>query len=183
MPEENQLKRLGTDRFPLLRWWRSWADANSVWEAMTTAEPYPVVMAMNSSGDFMCQGNTAYNWEALSKLDFIFEANLWQPPSAGMADILVPAQHWLEIPGCPRASQGSTGAMGANVNCIEPIGESMFDPMILVNFHKYAGVPYWPQKPDCPIPQRRTCSMTALNSSAIRGMSRSRNSRTTVGWM
>ena len=101
MPEENQLKRLGTDRFPLLRWWRSWADANSVWEAMTTGEPYPVVMAMNSSGDFMCQGNTAYNWEALSKLDFIFEANLWQPPSAGMADILVPAQHWLEIPGCP----------------------------------------------------------------------------------
>lgn len=155
MPEENQLKRLGTDRFPLLRWWRSWADANSVWEAMTTGEPYPVVMAMNSSGDFMCQGNTAYNWEALSKLDFIFEANLWQPPSAGMADILVPAQHWLEIPGCPRASQGSTGAMGANVNCIEPIGESMFDPMILVNFHKYAGVPYWPQKPDCSYPTEK----------------------------
>ena len=45
--------------------------------------------------------------------------------------------------------------MGANVNCIEPIGESMFDPMILVNFHKYAGVPYWPQKPDCSYPTEK----------------------------
>ena len=64
MPEENRLARLGSERFPLLRWFNSWADANTVWEAMTTGEPYPVVMAMNSSGDFMCQGNTTYNWEA-----------------------------------------------------------------------------------------------------------------------
>ena len=31
----------------------------------------------------------------------------------------------------------------------------MFDPMILVNFHKYAGVPYWPQKPDCSYPTEK----------------------------
>lgn len=98
MSNEDRLARLGSERFPLLRWFNSWADANSVWEAMTTHEPYPVVMAMNSSGDFMCQGNTAYNWEALKGLEFIFEANLWKPPSAGMADILVPAQHCLRFP-------------------------------------------------------------------------------------
>ncbi|MBQ6453946.1 MAG: molybdopterin-dependent oxidoreductase, partial [Coriobacteriales bacterium] len=157
IPEKNRLSKCGIERFPLTKWFNSWADANSVWEAMATGNPYPVTMAMNSSGDFMCQGNTAYNWAALCGLDFIFEANLFQPPSAGVADILVPAQHWIEIPGCPRASQGSHGAMGAHVRCIEPLGEAEFDPIILVKFFEYAGMPYWPAafNPNVPWPTEK----------------------------
>ncbi len=47
--------------------------------------------------------------KAFPNLDFFVCEDLWKTPTAGMADILLPAQHWLETD-CPRMSQGPSGA-------------------------------------------------------------------------
>ena len=138
---EQYCKVLGGDKIPLLKWWCMWADANTTWTAVLTGDPYPVVGAFNSSGDFMNQSNTAIAWEALKKLEFYVETNLWHTPGGGLCDIVLPAAHWLEL-SSPRSSQGSSGAMGATVKCIDPPGEAKFDGEIIRMLYEYKGLPY-----------------------------------------
>ena len=134
-------KLLGSDKFPLLYWWGMWADATTTWDAVLTGEPYKVVGAFNSSGDFMNQCNTSTAWEALKSLEFYVETNLWHTPGGGVCDIVLPAAHRLELSN-PRSSQGSSGAMGATVKCIEPPGEAKFDGEIIEMIYKEKGIPY-----------------------------------------
>ena len=54
---------------------------------------------------------------------------------------MLPAAHWLEL-SSPRSSQGSSGAMGATVKCIEPPGEAKFDGEIIEMIYKEKGIPY-----------------------------------------
>lgn len=134
-------KLLGSDEFPLLQWWGMWADAGTVWDAVLSGEPYTVVGAFNSSGNFMNQCNTAIAWEALKSLEFYVEANLWHTPGGGVCDIVLPAAHFLEL-SSPRSSQGSSGAMGATVKCIEPPGEAKFDGEIIEMLYREKGIAY-----------------------------------------
>lgn len=134
-------KLLGSEQFPLLQWWGMWADAASTWDAALSGEPYPVVGAFSSSGNFMNQCNTTTVWDALKKLDFYVEANLWHTPGGGVCDVVLPAAHWLEL-SSPRASQGSSGAMGATVKCIDPPGEALFDGEIVRKIYEYKKMPY-----------------------------------------
>ncbi len=134
-------KILGVEEIPLLYWWGMWADARTAWNAVLTGEPYPVVGAFNSSGDFMNQCNTTVVWEALQKLEFYVECNLWHTPGGGLCDIVMPAAHWLEL-SSPRSSQGASGGMGATVKCIDPPGEAKFDGEIYEMLYKEKGIPY-----------------------------------------
>lgn len=152
MLSEGQMdKILGSEEIPLLYWWGMWADAGTAWDAVLTGEPYPVVGAFNSSGNFMNQCNTTTAWEALKKLDFYVEANLWHTPGGTTCDIVLPAAHFLEL-SSPRSSQGSSGAMGATVKCIDPPGEAKFDGEIIKMIYQEKGVPYnvIPGFPDYP---------------------------------
>lgn len=74
-----------------------WGHANAEYKAMVTGEPYPLVAGINMSGDMLNQGNTTENWEALKHLDFFVQVDLWNAPTADLADILLPCTHWLEI--------------------------------------------------------------------------------------
>ncbi|MCD8316302.1 MAG: molybdopterin-dependent oxidoreductase [Eggerthellaceae bacterium] len=134
-------KLLGADDIPLLSWWGMWADATHTWNAVLTGEPYPVVGAFNSSGNFMHQCNTDVTWEALKKLDFYVENNLWHTPGGTTCDIVMPAAHFLEL-SSPRSSQGASGAMGATVKCIDPPGEAKFDGEIIEMLYEEKGLPY-----------------------------------------
>ncbi len=125
-------KAQGND-FPL---WRYGADASSIWRTILSSEPYPIKSAIIWSGDFMNQSNTLVAWEALNKLEFILEANLWHHPGGDLADVLLPVEHWLEIPGFARISQGAGGAYGANCNCIDPIGDVKFDCEIILDLYR-----------------------------------------------
>ncbi len=149
LSEGQMEKLLGIEQFPLLYWWGMWADAATVWDAVLTGEPYKVVGAFNSSGDFMNQCNTGTAWEALKSLEFYVECNLWHTPGGGLCDIVLPAAHWLEL-SSPRSSQGSSGAMGATVKCIEPPGEAKFDGEIIEMIYKEKGLPYNATNPDYP---------------------------------
>lgn len=134
-------KQLGRDKHPLFEWWALWANANSIWEAGVTGEPYPVKGAVCQSGDFMNMGNTTMAWETLQQLDFMFDIDLWHHPTSEMADIILPCTHWLEI-ACPRQSQGSGGALGACVPCVEPLAEARYDPEIVEELYRRVGLPW-----------------------------------------
>ncbi|MBQ6453521.1 MAG: molybdopterin-dependent oxidoreductase, partial [Coriobacteriales bacterium] len=143
-------KQLGIDKYPLQEWWAMWADANSVWEAGVTGKPYPVKGGVCQSGDFLSMGNSNMAWECLKQLDFFFNIDVWHHPTAELADVIMPAQHWLEV-STPRQSQGSGGMLGACVQCIEPPADTWYDPMIVEAFYKKLGI-QWGWDPSNPYP-------------------------------
>ena len=149
-PKEQWEKVIGSQDLPLLKWWRMWGHANAEYKAMVTGEPYPLVAGINMSGDMLNQGNTTENWEALKHLDFFVQVDLWNAPTADLADILLPCTHWLEID-CVRSSQGSHGAMGATCKVIDPPGEAKFDVDITIGLYKACGQPWGPD-PENPWP-------------------------------
>ena len=110
-------------------------------DAILTGDPYPVRGGLCEASGFMNQGNSTKYWEALNALDFFVVQDLWKTPAAGAADILLPVYHWLEVD-CPRISQGSTGAQGANCRAIEPPADCRFDVDIVTDVYKAMGVPY-----------------------------------------
>lgn len=136
-------KICGAEEFPLMRWWSAWVDATSIWEAALEDKPYPIRGCICEGGDFMNQSNSLYAWEALKQMEFTMTIDMWHCPQAEISDLLLPCQHWLEIPGFCRISQGAHGAFGANINCIEPLGETKYDPQISVDLYKVFGVPFY----------------------------------------
>jgi sulfite dehydrogenase (quinone) subunit SoeA len=142
--EKTYAKRIGGDIFPLTRWYSGWSDAAATWDAALTGKPYPLRGAVAITGNFMNQANATLGWEALKSMDFFFMADLWHVPMAGLADVLVPTAHWLELD-FPRLSQGPAGGMGATVKCIEPPGETKCDAEIYLGFTKALGY-VWNQR-------------------------------------
>jgi anaerobic selenocysteine-containing dehydrogenase len=138
--EQNEMM-LGGDKFPILRWFGGWSDATAVYDAIHTGEPYPVVGGICQSGDFMHQANASYNWEALKKLDFFIDVDLWHHPTSEQADIILPARHWLEVDS-PRLSQGASGGIGATCKCVEPLAESWYDVDIAIQLSKSVDFPF-----------------------------------------
>ena len=134
-------KICGVDKLPMLGWWQMWADANAVCDAVLTGDPYPIHGALCEASGFMNQGNSHKYWEALNKLDFFVVQDLYKTPTAGAADLLLPAQHWLEV-NWPRLSQGSTGAQGATCRAIEPPADCHFDLDIVMDVYKAMGRPW-----------------------------------------
>ena len=138
---DTRAKLLGVDEFPLTKWWDVWTDARCANDAMRTGKPYPIKAGWCAAGDFMNQSNATDAFEAISGLDFYFVYDLWHTPGSRPADILMPVMHWLEIPGWLRGAQGAHGGLGANCNCIEPIGDVKFDNDVQCGVYKAKGVP------------------------------------------
>ncbi len=134
-------KICGCDKFPVLSWWQMWADANSTQDAILNADPYPIRGGLCEASGFMNQGNSTKYWEALNKLDFFVVQDLFKTPTAGAADLLLPACHWMEVEYL-RLSQGATGAQGANQRCIEPPADCRFDLDICMDMYKRMGQPW-----------------------------------------
>ena len=138
--EKNADKASAND-YPLTRW-TGRDDARCIWQAANEGDPYPIKGAVCCAGDFMNQSNAQYAWDALKQMDFFVDIDLWHHPTSELADIKLPAQHWMEVPGFARMSQGASGAMGANCHCIEAPGECRFEVDICNDWYKIAGVPF-----------------------------------------
>lgn len=158
-------KMIGTDAFPILGYINMFSDENKTFEAMHDGNPYPVRMLTATSGDFMHQGNAEYNWEAITSLDFMVGVDLWMTPSMTACDIVLPAQHWLEVAGCPRTSQGSHGAIGANQHCIDAPGEAKWDPDIFRLLVQHMGIDYLPNNPQPSLEDLQDISVAGMASS------------------
>jgi anaerobic selenocysteine-containing dehydrogenase len=144
LPSPSFEKVVGGEKFPLLKWWQWWADCASVWDAVHTGKPYPLKAAICESGNFFSHGNTTEAWEGLKKLEFFLDIDLWHHPTSEMADIILPACHWLEVD-APRQSQGGSGGMGATCKCVEPLAEAKYDVEFVDLLFKEFGEEFLPR--------------------------------------
>lgn len=152
LPVEQYEKTIGIEDFPMLSWWQSWADDASVWRAIETGEPYPLKFGWCCTGDFMCMSNSLQKWEAFTNVDFFVCEDLWKTPTAGMADILLPAEHWIET-NCPRLSQGASGARGATVRAVEPPSDVLSDLEVAMRIYEEMGVQWGTDDNPHPTPE------------------------------
>ncbi len=148
MPFIKNEKQAGGEQFPVNKWFNMWCDCASLWDQALSGDPYPIRGGYCSASDFMNMANSQVAWDALCGTDFFAVADLWHTPTTEVADILLPAAHWLEV-NAPRMSQGASGAVGATVKVIEPPGEALVDFMIAIGLFKAMGRP-WCSDPENP---------------------------------
>jgi len=142
----------GGGRFPLIPWACQvgnaaiFHDQTTCTEQIQSSEPYPIRGMLSMTGSHFHSGNAIANWEAFKTLDFYVGWELWFTPTIELADVIFPARHFLEG-NCVRASQNAEGGFGAMVKIIdEPMGESDWDSLTLIN--KLApkfGNAWWPK--------------------------------------
>lgn len=146
---ELRAKVAGGDKFPLLPWFQTIGgaafhhDQTSATEMILTGKPYPIRSMISSTGTHHHSGNATRNWEAFKSLDFYWAAELWHAPTVELADILVPAAHFLEVDNL-RISQGGESGFGAQVACVKPLGEARWDTPQIIQILKNMGIPWWP---------------------------------------
>ncbi len=92
-------KRIGADRYPLVRSFRAWAQPDIIIEQMETGKPYPIKGIWLQGNNFMvCMANDPKrHYEAVRKLDFNVVVDIFMTPtSQAIADIILPAASFPE---------------------------------------------------------------------------------------
>ena len=123
-------------------------DATCVYDAMLTSVPQRIRGGLTQAGSLLNQSNLTEAFEGVKHLECFVEANLFEDSISSLADILLPEQHWLEIPGCTRITQGSAGYYGAHIHCIEAPGEARYGIDWVADWYKQKGVPFWTTRTD-----------------------------------
>lgn len=95
-PAQSQ-KRLGGDRFRLSSRFAI-INPKCVWDAINDEKPYPVKMLFFiSSNPMMTRPNAKDVYKALENVEFMAVADFHHTPTTELADIVLPAAHWLEM--------------------------------------------------------------------------------------
>jgi len=96
LPAEQLKKRLGGKEHKGLGIW--WAGSpGKILDAILTGEPYPLKMWIDRSGNKLAATADSKKWEeAIHKLDFIVHVYMYPTSFSAYADILIPAEEWLE---------------------------------------------------------------------------------------
>ncbi|TJW09958.1 molybdopterin-containing oxidoreductase family protein [Parvibacter caecicola] len=138
--KQDATKMLGIDKMPTLAHCY-WGDAQHIIKAMNGDGAYRIRGGYGQSGDFLNAPNSKACFEGMKQMDFFAMCDLWFHPGTQLADVIVPAQHWMELDST-RRSQGSGGAEGAHCRCIEPPADTRFDVDISIGLYKAMGVPW-----------------------------------------
>jgi anaerobic selenocysteine-containing dehydrogenase len=92
-------KRIGADKYPMVKNFRGWAQPDMVIDQMMTGDPYPIKGAWIQTANVL-GGQAAraeFHYEALKKLDFIVVVDTFHnPTSMGLADLVLPAATFPE---------------------------------------------------------------------------------------
>lgn len=92
-------RRIGAQRYPLVRNFRAWAQPDILLEQIESGYPYPVKAAWIQTNNVLaCMGgDPRRHYSALKKLDFIVVVDLFLTPTAqAFADIFLPAATFTE---------------------------------------------------------------------------------------
>lgn len=96
LPEKQLKKRLGGTEYKGLLFWLA-AHPPTILEAMLTGKPYPVKVWIDRSGNKLSAVANSAKWvEAMEKLDFIVHMFTYPTSFSAYADIIFPAEEWLE---------------------------------------------------------------------------------------
>lgn len=146
LPPEIQGKRIGAEEYPLT----AGANAPFIGRAHT---PSAVKAMLNGdikafyvpgSNFVINESNSREVWEALKNLDFMVAVDFFRTPTAELADLILPAAHWLETD-TPLDAWQEMGphlfnyVMGAQ-KVIEPEGECSDDRKIVFDLAKTMGL-------------------------------------------
>lgn len=96
-------KRIGTDKYAMLKNFRGWGHPDMTLEQIGTGKPYPIKAAWIQTANPI--GGQAYDtrrhYEYLQKLDFIVCVDLFQTPTTmALADLILPAATFVEKDSC-----------------------------------------------------------------------------------
>jgi anaerobic selenocysteine-containing dehydrogenase len=148
-PAEVDGKRIGRSEFPLLSGPRETARF-----VMPQAHTPSAIRAMlgrvikafyvPGSNVVLMEGDSRQTWAAFNNLDFLVVADFFMTPTAELADLVLPAAHWLEM-GIPMRAYQVMGPRRynhvlASRPAIEPRGECWDDRKILIELAKHIGV-------------------------------------------
>ncbi len=122
---EQICKRLGYDRFRVLADTHThMAHPSLVWRAMLEDDPYPIRAMLAIGGNVVISGeNSREIRQALARLPYFVISGLHMSPTAQMADLVLPAAHWVERP--ELLEIGSW--VFAHVNPLEPVPDCRDD--------------------------------------------------------
>jgi anaerobic selenocysteine-containing dehydrogenase len=134
LPRDMQKKRLGADQFKVLSGedalWPS-AHIPTVLKAMRTGEPYPVTALLNfGNNGLVSYANSKDVYQSFMSLDFMLAVDIYMTPTAGLADIVLPAATWLELDGLLAAPGGAPHVVLAQQEVVR-LGECRSDEEIL----------------------------------------------------
>jgi len=135
-------KRIGLNKYPLLKHGFLFAQPDEVLETMQTGEPYPIKAAwIQTSNPIACiAADPKKLYEALKKLEFVVVVDLFKTPTAvAFADIVLPAATYPERDGL-RAVWSHVGA----INKVTQIGEAKSDMQINLELGKRFNPQAWP---------------------------------------
>jgi anaerobic selenocysteine-containing dehydrogenase len=92
-------KRIGADRYPMIKGFRGWAQPDMAIEQIDTGKPYPIKAAWIQTANIL-GGQAAraeMHYEALKKLDFVVVVDLFHNPTTmALADIVLPSATFAE---------------------------------------------------------------------------------------
>ena len=138
LSKEQLEKRLGYDRFRVLGdTYTHMAHPSLVWRAMLTDQPYPIRAMMAIGGNVVVSGeNSREIRQALARLPFFVITGLHMSPTAQMADLVLPAAHWVERP--ELLEIGSW--VFAHENPVEPLPDCRDDREIMIGLAQRLGL-------------------------------------------
>ena len=92
-------KRIGADRYPMVKDFRGWAQPDMAIEQIASGEPYPIkglwIQTCNILGGQAARPK--FHYEAMKKVDFIAAVDLFHNPTTmALADIVLPAATFAE---------------------------------------------------------------------------------------
>ena len=151
MPEAQQAKRLGADKFKVLGAEGSTlpsAHIATIFRAMRTGDPYWVKAGLIFGNNALATyANSRQVYDTLMKLDLLVVADLYMTPTAEIADIVLPAASWAELDqvvGVPFVAQNVVLAQQKTVQ----VGECRQDELIMCELARKLGLKHGTETPE-----------------------------------
>jgi len=92
-------KRIGADKYPMVKNFRGWAQPDMAIDQIASGKPYPIKAAWIQTANVVAgqSARAGFHYEALKKLDFIVVVDLFHNPTTmALADIVLPAATFAE---------------------------------------------------------------------------------------
>jgi anaerobic selenocysteine-containing dehydrogenase len=138
---EQRKKRLGGDQYKLAAR-MTFVTPKCAWDAILTAEPYPVKAGyLVGTNPVVTRAHAREVHEALSKLDFLAVSDFFLTPTAELAHIFLPAGTWLEQNHLSE-NWKRHGYVLARQKVVE-IGECWQDHKVFMELGKRMGQEWW----------------------------------------
>ena len=137
----NLAKQLSTDKFPLLAGPEAITTAyphpRQVIDAMLTGEPYPVRALWTDCNPVVGLEDTYTTVEAMKSLDLLIVSDMFESPTAHLADYILPITNHLESNAITEYS--GLNMISARVRAMEPRGEAREEGEIVLDVLKRMG--------------------------------------------